>query len=109
MNIDKSHQNDLLIITVNEARIDASVAIQFKDKVRELSQDGPNRIILDLHQVDFIDSSGLGAIVAVMKLQGDARRLELAALTPPVRKVFRMTRMDTIFKIHDSLEMLHNP
>lgn len=109
MNIDKSHQNDLLIITVNEARIDASVAIQFKDKVRELSQDGPNRIILDLNQVDFIDSSGLGAIVAVMKLQGDARRLELAALTPPVRKVFRMTRMDTIFKIHDSLEMLHNP
>ncbi len=109
MNLDKKLTGDACIITVNESRIDAAVAIQFKDGIRELSQDAPARIILDLEQVGFIDSSGLGAIVAAMKLQGDERKLELAALTPAVKKVFRMTRMDTIFKIHDSLESLKTP
>lgn len=104
MKLEKKHQDNMCIITVNETRIDAAVAIQFKDGVRELSQTGAERIILDLHQVNFIDSSGLGAIVAAMKLQSEGRSLELASLTPAVDKVFRMTRMDTIFTIHDTLE-----
>ena len=106
MNLDKIQDGDVCIITVNEARIDAAVAIQFKDGIRELFHDGPDRIVVDLQQVGFIDSSGLGAIVAAMKQQGEDRKLELASLTPAVEKVFRMTRMDTIFKIHDNLESI---
>ena len=60
--------------------------------------DGP--VILDLSRVDFIDSSGLGAIVAVMKFLAPARKLELAALTPNVERVFHLTRMDSVFPIH---------
>jgi anti-sigma B factor antagonist len=56
--------------------------------------------VLDLQHVDFIDSSGLGAIVAAMKQMPKDSKLELAALTPAVDKVFRMTRMDSIFSIH---------
>lgn len=105
MKLDMTHAGDVGIIAVNETRIDAAVAVQFKDGVRELSINGPPRIVLDMAKVDFIDSSGLGAIVAAMKLQGGTRRLELARLSPAVGKVFRMTRMDTIFAIHDSLDV----
>jgi anti-sigma B factor antagonist len=59
-------------------------------------------VILDLSQVEFIDSSGLGAIVGVMKLLGPSRPLEVAALSDAVRKLFRLTRMDTVFKIRPS-------
>jgi anti-sigma B factor antagonist len=59
-------------------------------------------VILDLAQVDFLDSSGLGAVVAVMKVLGPTRKLELAGLTPTVEKVFRLTRMDQVFTIHAS-------
>ena len=61
--------------------------------------------MLDLSRVGFLDSSGLGAVVAVMKLIGPNRKLELAGLTPNVDKVFRLTRMDSIFTIHPSVEV----
>ena len=68
--------------------------------MRALTALGPDRILLDLHKVDFIDSSGLGAIVAAMKQLDDHQRLDLSGLTPNVEKVFRLTRMDTIFAIY---------
>ena len=91
------------MVSVNELRIDASVAIQFKDRMREETENGETRVILDLSRVDFIDSSGLGAIVAAMKQLGTDRRLDLAGLNPNVDKVFRLTRMDTVFTLHRDL------
>lgn len=104
MNLSTSTIADSQVITVLEARIDASVAIQFKDTMRKLTEDAPNRVILDLAQVEFIDSSGLGAIVASMKQLGADRKLDLSGLSVNVDKVFRLTRMDTIFGIFPDLE-----
>ncbi len=64
------------------------------------SQNRATRVVLDLSSVGFLDSSGLGAVVAVMKALGPVRRLELSGLTPTVEKVFRLTRMDSVFIIH---------
>ena len=104
MDLSCSITNETQIITVKTARIDAAVAIQFKDSMRLVSEGGPSRIVLNLGNVDFIDSSGLGAIVAAMKQLDEGRKLDLCALTPNVDKVFRLTRMDTIFGIYDSVE-----
>jgi anti-sigma B factor antagonist len=93
---------NLLSVLVMDDRIDASSAIQFKERLRDLTQNGESRVVLDLARVQFLDSSGLGAIVAVKKLLGPDRVLELSSLTPSVEKVFRLTRMDTIFTIHAS-------
>jgi anti-sigma B factor antagonist len=97
---------DLTIITVKAGRIDAAAAIAFKDAMRAALADGPDHVVLDLSQVTFVDSSGLGAVVAAMKMTGDGRRLDLAGLTPDVSKVFRLTRMDTIFTIHPDIDGL---
>ncbi len=91
-------------MTVNAERIDAAGAIRFKDDMRRETSEAPGRVILDLSSVAFIDSSGLGAIVAAMKQLGDDRKLDLVGLTPMVDKVFRLTRMDTVFDIYPSLE-----
>lgn len=104
MKLSSENRNGLEVVRVDADRIDAAVAIQFKDRMREAIDASSGRIVLDLVQVDFIDSSGLGAIVAAMKLVPDGRSLELAGLSPTVDKVFRMTRMDSIFSIHDSVE-----
>jgi anti-sigma B factor antagonist len=60
-------------------------------------------VVLDMSNVGFLDSSGLGAVVAVMKALGPIRRLELSGLSPTVEKVFRLTRMDSVFIIHKTL------
>jgi anti-sigma B factor antagonist len=89
-----------LVIRVQGNRIDAAGAIEFKEAVRQAADQPGNPVILDLSQVTFLDSSGLGAVVAVMKLLGPGRPLHLAAPQPNVAKVFRLTRMDSIFTIH---------
>lgn len=104
MFLTSTQRGDARIVTVNAERIDAAVAIQFKEDMRDQTADGPNRIILDLSGVKFIDSSGLGAIVAAMKQLDEGRRLELAGLSPMVDKVFRLTRMDTVFTLFPSLD-----
>lgn len=103
MQIDTDQRRDALIVRVGADRIDAACAIQFKDRMREIAAGAPLRVMLDLSAVRFVDSSGLGAIVAVMKFLAPARRLELAGLTANVAKVFRLTRMDDVFTIHDSV------
>ena len=104
MDLHSTVETNINVITINASRIDAGVAIQFKDAMRAATADGPERVILDMEQVKFVDSSGLGAIVAAMKLLGSGRKLELAALSPDVDKVFRLTRMDSVFVIHESLQ-----
>lgn len=104
MQINAAMNGNTLVIRVAEDRIDAASAIQFKERMRELIQTESQRVILDLSSVHFLDSSGLGAVVAVMKLMTPDRRLELSGLNTTVEKVFRLTRMDTIFTIHPALD-----
>jgi anti-sigma B factor antagonist len=96
-------RGEILVVAAVGDRIDAAGAIQFKDQMRELTMAAPPRVVLDMSRVAFLDSSGLGAVVAVMKALGPERKLELSGLTPTVQKVFRLTRMDSIFIIHEQL------
>ena len=100
MNLESKDEGDFQIVVVHEPRIDAAGAIRFKDRMREVTGGGAPHVVLDLSAVEFVDSSGLGAIVAAMKQLGATRRLDLAGLTPTVERVFRLTRMDTVFTIH---------
>ncbi|MEY4697217.1 MAG: hypothetical protein RIT14_1645 [Pseudomonadota bacterium] len=91
---------DILVVRALERRLDAAGAILFKDRLRATLAQPSARVVLDLSAVEFLDSSGLGALVSVMKVLGPERPLELAALTPAVDRVLRLTRMDTVFPIH---------
>lgn len=59
--------DDGLTIRVDEKRLDAAVATAFKDRVRNLAAHAGATVILDLSSVDFMDSSGLGAIISIYK------------------------------------------
>lgn len=91
---------DGVLLRVMETRLDAAIAIRFKDRLREMAARHGPRLVLDLSRVDFMDSSGLGAILSIRRTLPASRVLELAALSPNVDRVFRLTRMDTIFTIH---------
>ncbi|MEM8801417.1 MAG: STAS domain-containing protein [Pseudomonadota bacterium] len=99
-----SEVDNALVVTVKDHRIDAAVAVRFKDNMMELTSHPSERVILDMSNVEFLDSSGLGAVVGSMKQLGRERKLELAALTPAVEKVFRITRMDRVFDIFEDVE-----
>ncbi|MEM9795899.1 MAG: STAS domain-containing protein [Pseudomonadota bacterium] len=102
MKIESRLQDDVLILSIQETRIDASGAVAFKERMRGLLAGHDGRVVLDLGQVEFLDSSGLGALVAVMKMLG-GRKLELARCGPVVSKVLALTRMNSVFVMHDGL------
>lgn len=104
MQMSSTDRGGYQIVLVDENRIDAAVAIAFKDRMRNLTEGRAGPVVLDLGAVSFIDSSGLGAIVAAMKQLGKDRQLHLAGLMPNVAKVFRLTRMDMVFTIHDTVD-----
>lgn len=93
---------DGVVVRIDRDRLDAAQSIRFKDRLREVVHRHGPRIVLDLGAVDFMDSSGLGAILAIRRILPESHRIELAALTPNVTRVFRLTRMDSVFTIHDS-------
>jgi anti-sigma B factor antagonist len=92
-----------LVVRMREARLDAAGAIAFKEAFRACLQGPATRVILDLSCVTFMDSSGLGAVVAVLKAATPARAFALAGLTPAVARVFKLTRMDSVFSIYPDL------
>ena len=102
MELVAQERGGILVVRTTQDRIDAAGAIQFKDRMRDLTRaSAAPRVVLDMSTVAFLDSSGLGAVVAVLKALAPDRKLELSGLTPTVQKVFRLTRMDSIFTIHD--------
>jgi anti-sigma B factor antagonist len=103
MMLEAEQKGEALVVRVLADRIDAAVAAEFKERMRDLGGGSGDRVIVDLSRVDFLDSSGLGAMVAVMKLLAPERRLELAGLTPGVLKLFRLTRMDGVFILHPTV------
>ena len=89
-----------LLVEVEETRLDAAVSTAFKDAMRRIVTASPGLpVVLDLGRVDFMDSSGLGALIAVLKAMPQGRALELLNPRPNVERVLRLTRMDSVFTI----------
>jgi anti-sigma B factor antagonist len=90
---------DVLVVEILERRLDAKNAVDIKTVFLKKFDGGTVDIAVDMGSVNFIDSSGLGAFVTVLKLLGDRGSLVLFGIRPPVADVFRLTRMDRIFKM----------
>ncbi|SDZ05965.1 anti-sigma B factor antagonist [Jannaschia faecimaris] len=96
----------IVVLNVQVPRIDAAISMAFKEQARQVIQNETGRVVLDLRKVEFLDSSGLGTLVAIMKMLDGGRRLELASCGDAVRKVLTLTRMDSVFVLHASLNDL---
>lgn len=86
-----------------QARLDASVATALRDALIERISRGEQTIILDLGEVNFVDSSALGALISAAKRLGPTGTIAVAALAAPVAKLFTLTRMDRVFLVSASV------
>ncbi len=102
MNIESANKNGVLILTLLDKRLDAKLAVDFREAMDELIKKGQHRIAFNMSNIEFIDSSGLGAIVTCLKLMGAKGKFVLYGLKPPVVSMFKMTRMDRVFDIYDT-------
>ena len=99
---------EILTVKPLEKRIDASSSANFKGHMVDWVNEGKHHIVLDLSEVDFIDSSGLVAIVSVLKIIGPGGDLVICGMTETVMNLFRLTRMNRVFQIFSSRETAVN-
>lgn len=89
--------------------LDGMQAPTFRQEIDTAIQAGCLRILVNLEEVSFLDSSGLGALVAALKsarsIGGD---LYLCGLNQQIKMVFELTSMDRAFEIYDTFDDLFN-
>jgi anti-sigma B factor antagonist len=98
--IEVVREGNVPVVVPTVKRLDASVAPAFKQAVVKVVEGGERRILLDLSGVDFLDSSGLGAMVSILKALGTQGTLAVCGAKGAVLSLFKLTRMDKVFSLH---------
>jgi anti-sigma B factor antagonist len=74
----------------------------FRDTIRDLAQSGSKKILLNLGEVSYIDSSGIGELVsAFTTVTNHGGVLKLLNLTKRVQDLLQITKLYTVFEVHD--------
>lgn len=86
-------------------RLDAQSAPALKELWRSYDEQGQNNVILDLQQVEFIDSIGISTLVSGLKqFRSRGGDLRLIGLQPSARAIFELMMLDRVFEIYDTPE-----
>lgn len=98
------HNPNITVIRPGAERLTAVNAKAFKDDVTDLINGGATQLIVDFGDVSFLDSSGLGALVGVLKRIGHRGDLSVSGLSNDVKQMFRICRMDRVFTVYNDVD-----
>jgi len=87
----ETQESDDGAMIVVRGEVDMATAPQLRDTLLAVVEGGASRIALDCRGLDFLDSSGIGVLIAVRKRLGDDGSLTLEAPPAHVRKVLELT------------------
>ena len=104
LGLDVSHQGGWAVLAVS-GEVDVATAPRLRERLVDLVTEGNHRLLVDLENVDFLDSTGLGVLVGALKRvrthDGD---LALVCTQPRILKVFEITGLTKVFAIHKSVD-----
>ncbi len=104
MNITIRDHQGIQVLCIHEKHLDAGNVDIFRQEVSEKLQ-GLTQVVFDLSELEFVDSSGLGAFLSCMRtLAGRGGQLCLCSVTAPVRTLFELVQMHRILPIYNSQE-----
>lgn len=97
------NQGQCTVLQIAEERFDAKLAPRFRQEIEQRVDEIGNHLVLDLSQVRFMDSSGLGAVMSVYKM---LRGKKISVVNPQraVKELLKLTRMDKLITSYDSIE-----
>jgi anti-sigma B factor antagonist len=99
------HEDEIVVVRPGAERLTAVNAPVFREEVVALVSSGATRLVVDFKDVAFLDSSGLGALTSVLKRIGHNGDMAICGLAPDVNQMFRMCRMDRVFKIYRDVDL----
>lgn len=93
-------QDGVTIAEVAGPRLDAAAAPGFKAQASAAFAHRPRRAVIDLSDVEFVDSTGLGVLVSVLKMMDAQGAIAVAGARPTVRRLFEITRLDRVLPLY---------
>lgn len=101
MKLEERQAGDVTILTIDgEITLSAGGDVQLKDKIQSLLQQGHKKILLDLGNVSYVDSAGLGQLVqATVTASKNGGKLKLLNLTKRLNDLLVVTKLSTVFDI----------
>lgn len=99
------YQQDAAMVVVLSGEIDLHQAPDVHQALIAAIEDQPQRLLIDLNEVGYMDSSGVGTLVEIFRrVHGYGGNMILFGVGPRVRSLFEITRLDQFFTIVDSRE-----
>jgi anti-sigma B factor antagonist len=105
MKLHTTKSNGTMVLYIKEKRLDAHNSGELKEQMLQLGENGKIHLVVDLEEVQFIDSSGLGALLSGHKntiLQNGS--FKLCNLQSQVQSMFELTRLQRVFDIYPSVQ-----
>lgn len=93
-----------IVVRFSKDNLDSSNVEAFREQIKA-STDNCDALLLDMSELNFVDSSGLGALLATLRVMNAKNgQLRLFGMTRPVRALFELVRMHRIFLIFNTEE-----
>ncbi|MBM6404595.1 STAS domain-containing protein [Phycicoccus sp. CSK15P-2] len=104
LSVTTSRTDDVSVVTV-DGEVDVHTAAQLRQALDQEIAEGFVRLVVDLDGVAFLDSTGLGVLVGRLKLVRNASGwMRIVCSSERILRVFRITGLDKVFGIHESLD-----
>ena len=102
MEINTTEIDDIPVVRLS-GELNLYNAPQLKSHLHGMADEGKSRIVLNLEELEHIDSSGIGVLISAMtRLKKDGGQLKLAAVSGSVRMLLNLTKLHNLFEIHET-------
>lgn len=104
LSVEPRVEGDVAILHV-AGEVDVYTAPSLRERLVDLVADGHVKIVVDMSDVDFLDSTGLGVLVGGLKrVRSQDGALAIVCTAERILKIFTITGLDTVFSIHATVE-----
>jgi len=100
------HTDRAITVTPHESEVTATHMKELVDQlIEKIEQDKARNFIFDMHNVEFVDSACLGRLISLLQAVKNVNgQIALVRCQPNVEFLLRMTHLDNLFGVYDSLE-----
>lgn len=103
INIEKKDQIDIISFKIN--KINALITDQIRDDINKVFEQANSKVIIDLKGVEYIDSSGFGCFLSIMKsARNNYGVLKFSNPEPRIMDLFQTLHLHTVFQIFDNID-----
>lgn len=109
MNITEKKINDVVILNLDGNLMGGPEAVSLNETINHFLDEGVYKLVINLEKVNRINSSGLGILIKVFTtFKNNGGELKLTNVNEKILNLFKMTRLDTILNVYESVDSALN-